>query len=611
MIKGYVEGIKQQYKNIFIVDSLNFWSQYDVLYSVENDLVLTYDLGLYKHIEKLGGPVFYLDHIVDMHRMQENNFLIYKFFTDWHYDENGKDIFNYKNIPFGFALRIEFWNDFTAYIRTFLSLSILSKIGTETLYVASKDSNIYLVLDELKTSYIKGTVGKKSTNFYFPISQWMDERIRPRGFRAFLYKSRELVTRYYSFFIQLIDKVFSNKSVKKVFIQEYHPTKKILSHFRSDKNIQVVLANFSRGSKLSENLAERVVPIYADKQKYQEDANQFLRELRKRKSTKLILDDGTDINDAIYAIIEKRIAGGLANIVRTLDSCIEYLDNNNVDLEILIANIGNTATLFDCVCKSRGIPSYLIINGLLGPAYGDESKYATVINSYSKSIKEYYFKDMKNIVFIGDPRMDMYKKSDVKTINRNKPVITIGASGFNNVDLNSYVAVEFDFMYDVLLALRLVKERGDEVVIIIKVRANGYRHQYEEFVQIYFSDLNVRIEDSISMRDVLLLSDFYISIYSQTLFEASCLGIPVVYYKKDSEIKDAPFDGKSELVTVYNVNEIVEAFYGFKNEDERYNAFLERSVMQKYVGPLDGRNLERNIDFVYQLLEEPFKESSR
>jgi len=602
--------MQKKYTNIFVVDSLELWNQYSSMYCTETDLLLTYDLGLHKKIEALHGSVFYLDHIVNSHRMQENNFLIYKFFTDWHFDADNKDIFTYKGIPFGFALRLEFWNDFVAYIRTYLSLSVLETLETEKIYVASEDANIFKALDELDISYEKGSLLKsKEITYYFPISQWLDEKIRPSGMRAFLYKIRELVTRYYGFLMQYIDRLFSKNDVKKVFIQEYHPTKKILAHLRNDSKIQVLLANFSRGSSMSENLTERVLPIYAEKQKYQESSKQLLKALKKRKFTKIILDDGKDISDVVYKIIEKRIEGSLANILRMLDSSISYLDKNSVDLEILIANIGNPVTLFDAVCKTKGVPSYLIINGLLGPNYYDEAKYATVINSYSHSIKEKYFKGMSNIVVLGDPRMDMYRESDIKSINRNNPVVTIGASGFNSTDLNSYVAVEFDFMYDILMAFKFIKEKGEDVQIIIKVRPNGYRYQYEAFVKKYFSNLNIKIEDTITMREVLLKSDFYISIYSQTLFEASCLGLPVLYYKKDTEIMDTPFNGKSELVTVYNTQEIVQAFYDFKNEDKRYDAFLQRDIMEKYVGPLDGKNSERNLEYIYQLLEYSKKES--
>ena len=104
------------------------------------------------------------------------------------------------------------------------------------------------------------------------------------------------------------------------------------------------------------------------------------------------------------------------------------------------------------------------------------------------------------------------------------------------------------------------------------------------------------------MIEVLKKTDFYISIYSQTLFEASCLGIPVVYYKKDTEITNPPFDNNSELVTVSTIDSLMKAFVDFKNNDYRYKNFLDKKIMEQYIGSLDGKNLDRNIDFIHNLL---------
>ena len=140
---------------------------------------------------------------------------------------------------------------------------------------------------------------------------------------------------------------------------------------------------------------------------------------------------------------------------------------------------------------------------------------------------------------------------------------------------------------------------------MIKVRANGYASQYRQFAAEYYPGLVDEILVDEPMPVVLARADFFISIYSQTLFEASCLGIPCVYYRADDEFKDPPFDGHSELVTVDSVDALVEALQDFRRSHPRFDAFLERAVMERYVGPLDGRNLERNRDFLYSLLDAP------
>jgi CDP-glycerol glycerophosphotransferase (TagB/SpsB family) len=167
------------------------------------------------------------------------------------------------------------------------------------------------------------------------------------------------------------------------------------------------------------------------------------------------------------------------------------------------------------------------------------------------------------------------------------------------------VAVEFEFLHDVLQALQIVKAQGADLSITIKVRDNGYRSQYEAFVQEYFPGLVELIADRVPIRSILERSDFYISIYSQTLFEASCLGIPCLYYKKDDEILFAPFDGRSELVTVSTTQDLVTAVTDFLAGHDRFDAFLQREVMEKYIGPLDGGNVERNLNQIYGLLQQP------
>jgi len=52
-----------------------------------------------------------------------------------------------------------------------------------------------------------------------------------------------------------------------------------------------------------------------------------------------------------------------------------------------------------------------------------------------------------------------------------------------------------------------------------------------------------------------------------------------------------------------NLNELVEAFFDFQTGHERYNAFLDKVVLEKYIGPLDGKNLERNLNFIYEFLK--------
>ena len=595
----------KKYRYIFIVDDRSYWESCKTLCRPEVDVVFTYDLGVKKALEAEGIRVFFTDHLVDAKIMQKNNFLVYTFFEQWHYDAKENDILRYKGIPFGFSLRLEFWNDYIAYVRSYINLKALVKIQYEKIYVGSNDSNIYDILNILDKDFENlMSVPTQGKSFYFPIAQWMDQQIRPSGLRGLKYKAREYATFMQIKCMEIYDFIARNKAKPKVFVQEYHPTRKLVTLLKKNTTIQVILTHMEKRSNIGEYLYERYIPIWRNDKKYASVADDLMKELKKRKYTQLLLADGDDISVQVYDIIFKRIAHRLSHTLCTLDACIQYVKNNKLDLVVLIANMGHIPTLLHCVTQQKDIPSYLIINGLLGPEYSDEAKYATIINAYSESIKKHYFRRMDNIVTLGDPRMDRYTDNRKKLkLNRKEPTIVIGASGFNSVELNSYVAVEFDFMYDVLMGMKQIKASGQKIKVILKIRPNGYKKQYEDFVQEYFEGIVDSIEDVIPMEQVLEKADFYISIYSQTLFEASCLGVPVVYYKKDTEMMDTPFDGKSELVTVDNTEELIQAFYDFTTNPTRYDAFLDRKIMEKYVGSLDGNNTQRNLDYIYTLLE--------
>jgi hypothetical protein len=347
----------------------------------------------------------------------------------------------------------------------------------------------------------------------------------------------------------------------------------------------------------------RYVPQWRPEAWYLREAEQQLANFRARRVAKLVLTTGSDISAGAYLVIESKVSERLAPALRTLDSIVRYLDRHPLSLAVLISNIGEMVAILDCVCRARGIPTFLIINGLLGKHYLDESKYATLINAYGPSIQQDYFEGMTNTVALGDPRMDQYPPARRRLSRPDRPFsIAIGASGHSNVDLNSYVAVEFDFLFDVLSALETLRSLGQRLRVTIKVRANGYRRQYEQFIDEYFPGLVDEVLDQGPIRSLLAASDFYVSIYSQTLFEASCLGVPCVYYRKDNEVHAPPFDGRSELAVVDSVEGLVIAVSDALNGHSRFEGFLERSTMERYVGPLDGGCLERNLTQIYDMV---------
>lgn len=597
-------NLDKTYRNIYILDSRNYWPQYAKSFDPCKDLILTFDFGLKYKVKGLGGDAFYIDSLCSPSEMQKNNFLAAEFFKKWHYDQNSNDIFTSQGVPFGFAFRIEIWSEYLYYVRLRANLAQLKKLKFQTIYVGETGGVIAGILDEMEINFIAQNelVLIKKIAYYFDIHKYMVAALRDSGIRMM---ARNFLIWLLSNISFHIDNFFSYKHIQKtIYAQNYHPTIKIIEHLQKDRSLRVVTSSLIPSKGLKKYFIQRLIPIRGRKAQFQKHADVLLNNFRNNRSASLHLSDGTDITAGAFKIIEKKIQQVVPEALQILDSVIYYIKNHPVHLEIMIANIGLVQTIVDSVLKSRKVQNYLIINGILGGKFCDEGKYANYINCYSENIKKHYYSDATNVVCLGDPRMDYYAtKIKLKTINRTMPTISIGASGFNSINLISHVAVEFDFLFDILSAFEEIQNEGGAFNLIIKVRANGVLEQYNAFAAEYFSKLNIEIVREVPISQVLARTDLYISIYSQTLLEASCLGIPVIYYKKDKEYLDPPFDSKSELVTVDTVYALKQAFLDFKAGDVRFDAFLDRAVMEKYIGPLDGKNLERNLSFIHELLE--------
>lgn len=587
-------GLRTSYRRVFIVESRDWFESCRDAYDASTDLVLTYDFALRHQLTDAGGDAFYLDHLVDPESMERENFVIYEFFRRWNLDAQGNDLFCYDGVAFGLAFRMDFWNDFVFFVRAHLCVERLQQLEMETLYAGTELGITERILNHAQVPFIviSAPEAARFPAYHFPIHRWLRKNTRRTGWKAVVVRvaSNSLGTAF-----SWMDRTTSRTDRRpSVLVQEYHPTVELIRRLRQDGKVRVVNTVASRA-----NLWTRYVPQWSRPGNFASEAASLLSAFRARRTARLVLTAGTDLTDLVYSIIEAGIDSHIEEPLRTIHDTIRYLEHNPVGLEILIANIGDAAVL-DCVCRARRISTYLIINGLLLSNYLDEAKYATTINAYSSSIKDHYFRGMDNIVCLGDPRMDQYPPRAKRVRSGDGLTVTIGASGHSSVDLNSYVAIEFQFLFEILSAISEIHAEGTPVRVIIKVRANGYKSQYQEFTREYFSDLDMEIIEAAPMRSVLEKTDLFISIFSQTLFEASCMGIPCVYYAMDDQITNPPFDGESELVSPTDQAGLVQALRDYLADDPRYDAFLQRSVMEKYVGPLDGGNLERNLAFVYE-----------
>ena len=602
--------LKKSYRNVFFVHDRNYWSSCPFEYSKEKDLVLSYDFSVIHSVKSSGGEAQYIDHLVCSEIMESYNYKTYHYFAEWHLNSAKQDIFSYRGIDTGSAYRIEIWNDVTYYVRIFVNLNELFKnISYETIYAGINDPVLNSIFIFLNLSTINWTKQENalSTTYYFPVSKWMEESLHPTSIKR---KFKVSAIRALTKVIDVIE-IFrsSGEKTRYIHVEQYHPTAAIISELKKAPDIRMTRSDFSSFTDMFSGLC---LPLFGVSGDYKHDiqANMLLDRFEKEKIATLFVD-AVNIGDEINKLIIKKISPLIAKNLKIVDLIISYFASRKLRLMIAFASIGVINRLIINYCKSNNVPVYMIINGLLANSFLDEAKVGTWTNSYGESVKANYFKGMKNIVCLGDPRMDYYATHlRTRTLDIAKPVIGIGASGFTNVDLNCYLAIEFEFLFDVLTACRAVMKTGKHMDIILKIRSNGYIQQYTNFIAEYFPDIPVKIFDKIAMKEILEKVDFLISIYSQTLFEASCIGIPALYYKNDTQIFHPPFDGQSELATAYTQEDLITKIEAFYNHDAIYSAFIDKVNMEKYIGPLDGQNLKRNIDFIYSLLDPPSEVNS-
>jgi hypothetical protein len=126
---------------------------------------------------------------------------------------------------------------------------------------------------------------------------------------------------------------------------------------------------------------------------------------------------------------------------------------------------------------------------------------------------------------------------------------------------------------------------------------------YRRFVTEYFPDLKIIFCQDESLVDYFSKLNLYVSFYSQTILEASAFGVPAIYFKFDEEDLHPPFDCNSEVVTAKSRAELFELMKDFNSDSQAYRNFMDPATLEKYIGFIDGGNLQRNIKAIEGMLE--------
>lgn len=592
----YLRIPTNSFDKIFIVESRNNWECCSETCNKHSDLVLCLDFGLKIQLQKEGYQVQFLDHLVSEKILQPLNFKMHDFLAKWYETNNGEDLLAYKHFSIGDSLLLFIISETTYFCHLFFNIISLNTLKYNNLIVSVKDDFIVNCLQKagLNCQINVGDSCEEYPIYFFPISKWIKEKTQKNSLTD---KIKNIVANSFDFYHGIIDNIYkSNK--KNIFIQKYFPTSSIIEQFKIIRSVQIILTNYTG---IISAFSERRIVF-----KNRKIANNLIANLKdnfKIKRNQIWIEESYEISKYIYEIIDIVLDEKLEEAISKSIDIENYFKKNEIALMVPITNYWIANRLLMNYCKMKEIPVFMIINGLLNVSFIHDAKDSKYVNCYSSSIKENYFKNAENVYALGDPRMDKYFDVSPKIINRENPVILIGAAGYDSLDLNSYVSYEFDFLYDILLTISVLISEGFESKIIIKVRGNGYFDTYKKFVNEYFGKMNIEIYQQYDFKELVSKADLYISIFSQTLFEAACFQIPTIYYKKDTQQIHKPFDNNSELVTALNSKELYDKLKLFYEDDSIYYQFMDKEIIEKYIGFIDGKNTKRNFDFINKLIE--------
>jgi len=592
-----------KYRNIYICNSISDWEILESHLDLEVDLVLTKNFAVKNKVIQSSGNCSYYQQLLSPDQAQDNNFIVQKFLENWNKDQTGNDLFTYNLVSYGLAFRIYIWTEIFDFVRLYSNLEklLLHDFNRLIVFTSCDDAIQILKLLKIKFEEIQSQPENINEHFYFDNKKYMQTALSDKGK---LKKSFNFMIDRYSNLKNYFESLKPGHTKKiHVVCQVYHPTIPIIENLKTHSEIYLLTTSKVGRRSFSKYLNSNYIPIIGRQDNFVKLGSEIFKNYVHHRSAELRIESGSEISGHIYNLIDSRIESYLPKALQSIESIERYLRRHTVDLEIQIANLGFFETLLSCVLKKHCVTSFIVQNGLQTHRYGDEGKHATYINSYGPSIASNYFGAKNNVYSLGDPRMDKYVLNPRKLeICRSTPVIGIGSSAFNAIDLNSYPAIEFEFLFDVLSLIVSEKVIPNYRTVKIKVRPNCIISDYTNFLAKYFPSLRFTLAKNQSMYDFLADVDIYISIYSQTLFEASVLGIPTIYFKKDVEQHFPPFDGKSELVTANSIIELREKFLDFATESKRFDAFLSREIMEQYVGNLRGNALEENLIFIRELL---------
>jgi hypothetical protein len=586
------------YNNVYIIENRNQWHSVFEIYNCNTDLVLCFDFGLKKELEDSKCQVEYLDHLESCEILNKYNLQLQEFLNNWYKKNKKESILFYKDIEFGNAMLLDIISDITIFSRLFFNIIKLKSCRYQNLYVSKESKIIIQVLDFINIKHCKLNlqISTTKTNYVFPINEWLNSTINGNQ----LIKILKNIYAYFQFHFNILLNSIFYGNIKSIYVQNYHPTTPIIKVLLSKKKYNLILNDFNFNfGFLSLFKQNKIYNFFKIRNKNDE---KIIIENFSKSITYTWIHDQYDLGSELYKIIQKKLKTELPHYLSTIKNVKWFFSKMPISLAIPVTNLWFENRIIMNYCKTYNIPIFFIANGLLNNPLLNEGKDSNYVNCYSQVCKEDYFNNSNNVFSLGDPRMDFYSELSAKYIDRTTPIIIIGAAGYDPTDLNSYFSFEFDFLYDILKTISNLNEIGYKNKLLLKVRANGYNKLYENFCFEYFPKLEIEIIQNTPFSTIIKKADLYISFYSQTIFEASSLGIPVIYFKKDTQEIFRPFNFNGDLVTAKNSEDLFSKISLFYENHHTFNKIIDRKLLEFYIGPLDGNNCKRNINFIEKIL---------
>jgi hypothetical protein len=368
-------------RNIYIVEDRSCWIRTPENFDLEQDLVLTFDFSLWHLIRSMGGRAEFLDSLSTQAENQSNNFVIQDYLRHWYQDGNGEDIFRYQSINFGPSLLLEIWNGVVDEVRLALCLSVVSNTVFEKLFLISPSERLQDFVSYMGLSAEVHNVARdlSSTVYYFPIQQWLDSKFAHSSLRLRI-SEYVLNKRAQGMFVLLRSRILNTKK-KNIFIHEYHPTMDLLTHFQKKSDCRVFQGDISRARGFRGLLLKDLpIPLYGRSNDFIKKSEELADDFMSQSGARIITTTGQDLTVRIKSLIHKRLIDTLPRYLQSLSSIKRNFNAMNLDLIVLISNLGRIPSLLHCIAQYSGTPSFLIINGMLLSDFMDEAKRSDFIN---------------------------------------------------------------------------------------------------------------------------------------------------------------------------------------------------------------------------------------